>query len=73
MARACVWPMSIGISSDMLYPAYQQRQVAELLSSLGGEAGYAEVQSFHGHDAFLINLEQLAEPIAAFLEHRKLP
>lgn len=65
--------LAIGISSDMLYPSYQQRQIVELLGSVGVEAGYAEIDSPHGHDAFLINFDQIAGPVADFLEHRKLP
>ncbi len=73
MGRITAPCLSIGISSDMLYPSYQQRQIVELLGSIGGEAGYVEIRSPHGHDAFLINLDQLADPIADFLEVRKLP
>ena len=36
-------------------------------------ASYIEIDSPHGHDAFLINLDQLVGPLADFLEHRKLP
>ena len=73
MARISAPVLSIGISSDMLYPNYQQRQIVELLGSVGSAAGYAEIDSPHGHDAFLINLDQLAEPVADFLDCRKLP
>lgn len=73
MSRIGVPLLSLGISSDMLYPPYQQRQIVELLSSIGTPAGYAEVDSPHGHDAFLINLDQLAGPVADFLDCRKLP
>jgi len=73
MSRIQVPCLSIGISSDMLYPSYQQRQITEMLSSIGAEAGYAEIDSPHGHDAFLINLDQVAAPIADFLDCRKLP
>jgi homoserine O-acetyltransferase len=73
MARIEAPCLSIGISSDMLYPIYQQRQIAELLSSIGTRASFVEIESPHGHDAFLINLDQLAQPIADFLELRKLP
>ncbi len=73
MSRIKAPCLSIGISSDMLYPTYQQRQIVEILGSIGGQAGYIEIDSPHGHDAFLINLDQLADPIADFLEVRKLP
>ena len=73
MSRVAGPCLAIGISSDMLYPSYQQRQIAELLGSVGLRAGYTEIDSPHGHDAFLINLDQLVGPLADFLEHRKLP
>ena len=73
MSRIQAPCLSVGISSDMLYPSYQQQQIAELLQSVGTDAGYAEIDSPHGHDAFLLNFDQLADPIADFLECRKLP
>jgi homoserine O-acetyltransferase len=73
MSRINAPVLSIGISSDMLYPTYQQRQLVELLASVGTPAGYAEIDSPHGHDAFLINLDRLADPVADFLDCRKLP
>jgi len=73
MSRIQAPCLSVGISSDMLYPSYQQRQIVEMLGSVGSEAGYVEIDSPHGHDAFLINLDQLADPIADFLDVRKLP
>jgi homoserine O-acetyltransferase len=73
MSRINAPLLSLGISSDMLYPNYQQRQLVELLLSVGSPAGYAEIDSPHGHDAFLINLDRLADPVADFLDCRKLP
>ena len=65
--------LSVGISTDMLYPGYQQQQIRELLQSVGTDADYVEIDSPHGHDAFLINFDQLAAPVADFLDCRKLP
>lgn len=60
--------LSIGVSSDMLYPAYQQRQIAEVFSQVGSEAEYVEIDSPHGHDAFLMETEQIGAPIKSFLD-----
>ena len=68
MARVRAACLNIGISSDLLYPNYQQRQIDEILRSEGVASRYLEVESPHGHDAFLINLDQLADPIAEFLD-----
>ena len=67
-ARAVAPSLTIGIVSDMLYPIYQQRQIAELLGATGRPAGFVEVDSPHGHDAFLIETEQVGEPLARFLD-----
>ena len=51
----------------MLYPAYQQRQIHDAVAANGVPSEYVEIDSPHGHDAFLINLDQLAEPLERFL------
>jgi homoserine O-acetyltransferase/O-succinyltransferase len=68
MARIKVPTLTIGIWSDILYPSYQQRQIRELLTRRGTPCEYVEVDSPHGHDAFLINLDQVGGPLAEFLD-----
>ncbi|HRE03934.1 MAG TPA: homoserine O-acetyltransferase, partial [Ilumatobacteraceae bacterium] len=68
MARIAVPTLTMGIWSDMLYPAYQQRQIADLISANGVSSEYVEIDSPHGHDAFLINFDQVARPLARFLD-----
>lgn len=68
MSRITMPALTIGISSDILYPTYQQKQIHELLQKQGTRSSYVEVDSPHGHDAFLINLDQVGAPIKAFLE-----
>jgi homoserine O-acetyltransferase/O-succinyltransferase len=68
MARVCSPALVMGISSDILYPTYQQRQIHELVLSGGTKSEYVEIDSPHGHDAFLINLDQVAGPVQQFLE-----
>jgi len=58
----------LGISSDILYPTYQQKQIRDILVAQGTQAEYVEIDSPHGHDAFLINLDQVGPPIKKFLE-----
>ena len=60
--------LTLGITSDMLYPIYQQRQIAEILASEGHPAAFVEIDSPHGHDGFLIETEQVGEPLARFLD-----
>jgi homoserine O-acetyltransferase len=69
MARIRVPTMSIGIHSDVLYPSYQQRQIVQLLRDAGTPAEYVEIDSPHGHDSFLIDLDQVGAAITRFLEH----
>jgi homoserine O-acetyltransferase len=67
MARVTAPSLTVGIWSDMLYPAYQQRQIADILRTRDVPVNHVEIDSPHGHDAFLINGDQLAEPIEQML------
>lgn len=66
LARAAMPALVMGISSDILYPEYQQRQIADLLPN----SQYVQIDSPHGHDAFLINHDQVGKPLKAFLERQ---
>ena len=68
MARVAAPALVMGINSDILYPTYQQRQIHDLLLAGGTKSDYVEIDSPHGHDAFLINLEQVGPPLKAFLD-----
>ena len=49
----------IGIRSDFLFPAARVRWLADRVRAAGGDAIYAELDSPHGHDAFLKEWEQM--------------
>ncbi|WP_245926198.1 homoserine O-acetyltransferase MetX [Sulfoacidibacillus thermotolerans] len=57
----------IGIRDDLLYPPTEIRQAVELARTCRVSATYAEIDSVYGHDAFLLEFEQLSELIAPFL------
>ena len=68
MSRIKAPTLVLGISSDILYPTYQQKQIHSMLTEKGVDSTYVEIDSPHGHDAFLINFDQVGAPIKAFLE-----
>ena len=53
--------LAVGISSDQLYTTPEVRLGIDMLQHLGKGARYAEIRSPHGHDAFLLETDQLAE------------
>jgi homoserine O-acetyltransferase len=59
--------LSMGVTSDVLYPSYQQREIVDLIVSGGGSAEYVEIESPHGHDAFLIEVDKVGGAITDFL------
>lgn len=58
----------IGIRSDFLFPAARVRRLAEDIRQLGGNASYQELDSPHGHDAFLKEWEQMATALQTIQE-----
>ena len=68
IARIRVPTLVLGINSDILYPIYQQRQIHQLLARNGTPTELVEIDSPHGHDAFLINVDQVAEAVGVFLD-----
>ncbi|MCK9425933.1 MAG: homoserine O-acetyltransferase [Ignavibacteriaceae bacterium] len=60
--------LSIGISSDILYPPDEQKSIASQIK----EAEYEEIDSPFGHDAFLIEFEQVSNFITKFFHKNGL-
>ena len=68
VARISSPVLTMGIWSDFLYPVYQQLQIRDMVAANGVRAEYVEVDSPHGHDAFLIELDQVGPAIRHFIE-----
>jgi len=58
--------LCIGIKSDILYPVDEQKFVAQNVSA----GRYAEIDSFYGHDGFLIETDQVTEIIKKFRDEK---
>jgi len=54
----------IGFDSDGLYPPYEQQELVALLYN----SNFKEIESHHGHDAFLIEFEKINQCIQHFVE-----
>ncbi|KAI3403008.2 cys2 [Candida oxycetoniae] len=65
----------IGVESDILFPVWQQREIANVLlenpDNKTGKIEYFELGtdiSNYGHDTFLLSLEDIGKPVKRFLE-----
>ncbi|HEX2239424.1 MAG TPA: homoserine O-acetyltransferase [Gammaproteobacteria bacterium] len=71
MARAAVErTLIIGVESDVLFPLYQQQELADALRQVEREVRFLQLASINGHDSFLIDRERFAPVMKAFFaEH----
>lgn len=61
----------MGVASDILFPAWQQREIAETLRAAGNRSvthvELGEDKSLFGHDTFLLDLKHIGGNIRSFL------
>ena len=57
----------VGITSDWLFPAREVRETAEKAREAGARAGYAEIDTLSGHDAFLKDWLELKAALTPFV------
>ncbi|KYQ90463.1 hypothetical protein DLAC_09086 [Tieghemostelium lacteum] len=60
--------MVLGVDSDILFPSYQQREIANILKQGGTPTTYYELHSIYGHDTFLIDIQTIGSAIKGHLE-----
>ncbi len=58
----------VGVTTDILFPARQQKEIADVLRATGTDVDYVEIDSVNGHDAFLIDDEHFSPVIKKFLD-----
>lgn len=58
----------IGIKSDILFPPHEQKLLAKHIKN----SEYIEINSFYGHDGFLIETKQITKHIKKFYQSQKI-
>ncbi|MFT5219642.1 MAG: homoserine O-acetyltransferase [Planctomycetota bacterium] len=58
----------IGVTTDILFPLRQQREVADLMCKTGTDVELVEIDSVNGHDAFLIDDSHFSPVVKQFLD-----
>ena len=58
----------VGVTTDILFPARQQKEIADVMRDTGTNVDYVEIDSVNGHDAFLIDDEHFSPVVKKFLD-----
>ena len=61
--RCCV----MSFSSDWLYPTSENKAIVHALNAAGVPVSFAEIQSDHGHDAFLLDVPGMDSMLKGFM------
>ena len=59
----------VGVNSDLLFPNFEIENTYNLLSTIKRNIYYYQIQSDHGHDAFLIEFEQMKNKLNHIFEN----
>jgi homoserine O-acetyltransferase len=62
--KCCV----ISFTSDWLYPTLENKHIVHTLNASGVPVSFAEIQSPHGHDSFLLELPEMDKMLDGFLK-----
>eukprot|EP00455_Lapot_gusevi_P016061 TRINITY_DN1821_c0_g1_i3.p1 TRINITY_DN1821_c0_g1~~TRINITY_DN1821_c0_g1_i3.p1 ORF type:complete len:453 (+),score=91.74 TRINITY_DN1821_c0_g1_i3:59-1360(+) len=68
VARVRCPTLVIGVQSDILFPVWQQRELAHLLKKAGTQVTYYELDAYYGHDTFLIDVQTVGSALKGYLE-----
>ncbi|UTW55155.1 homoserine O-acetyltransferase [Kordiimonas sp. SCSIO 12610] len=62
--KCCV----ISFTSDWLYPTAENKQIVHALNASGVPVSFAEIDSPHGHDSFLLDLPEMDKMLDGFIK-----
>ncbi|MDX1625562.1 MAG: homoserine O-acetyltransferase [Wenzhouxiangellaceae bacterium] len=57
----------MGVDSDILFPLWQQQELAAAMEAVGAEMSFEALPSNKGHDAFLVDSDLFGPPISEWL------
>ncbi|MEO0615362.1 MAG: homoserine O-acetyltransferase [Pseudomonadota bacterium] len=60
----------IGVGSDILFPLWQQRELADALGAAGCDVSFEALDSIQGHDSFLVDMDRFRPVIGGWLANR---
>ena len=59
----------LGVTTDILFPPQQQKEIAELLSLANTKVEYKELNCIQGHDSFLVDTDTFAKEVKGFISN----
>ncbi|MEM7569069.1 MAG: homoserine O-acetyltransferase [Pseudomonadota bacterium] len=62
-ARVCV----LSFTSDWLYPTAESQHIVQAMNAAGARVSFVEIESPHGHDAFLLDNPEMERILGGFL------
>ncbi len=63
--------IQVGVDSDFFFVPAENKETQKLLNKAGIENSYHEIKSIHGHDAFLIEYDQLTDILHPIFQQPK--
>ncbi len=57
----------VGVESDLLFPLWQQRELADGLRAQGRDVAFESLPSIQGHDSFLVDTARFGRVVGDFL------
>ena len=69
-ARVKARTLVVSYENDILFPAWQSKEIVRSLKASGKPVSYCHLESGTGHDSFLTDIEHLSKVVGGFLSER---